>query len=252
GGLAFWKGQLDECENVPLPVEFTNAQQCRQIRRINVSAAFFLSIEFQETGYLVQRLYKTAYGDFDGTSVLGGTTHTIRVPIIRLNDFLADSQEIGRGVVIGLPGWAELLEAKKQAFISQFVLRSRFTAVYPGSMPVAEFVNRLSDNAGAGVVSTSERAALIDDLISNRKNRAQVLRAVAEDPDLVVAEKNRAFVLAQYFGYLRRNPNVSPDTDHTGYEFWLNKLNQFNGNFVNAQMVFAFIDSIEYQQRFGP
>jgi hypothetical protein len=56
----------------------------------------------------------------------------------------------------------------------------------------------------------------------------------------------------QYFGYLRRNPNDAPDTDYTGYDFWLTKLNQFNGNFQNADMVKAFISSTEYRQRFGP
>jgi hypothetical protein len=56
----------------------------------------------------------------------------------------------------------------------------------------------------------------------------------------------------QFFGYLRRNPSDLPDTDHTGYDFWLTKLNQFNGNFVNADMVKAFINSSEYRQRFGP
>jgi hypothetical protein len=56
----------------------------------------------------------------------------------------------------------------------------------------------------------------------------------------------------QYFGYLRRNPNDSPDTDYTGFDFWLTKLNQFNGNFQNAEMVKAFISASEYRQRFGP
>jgi hypothetical protein len=56
----------------------------------------------------------------------------------------------------------------------------------------------------------------------------------------------------QYFGYLRRDPNAAPDIDHTGYDFWLGKLNVFNGNFINAEMVKAFISSIEYRQRFGP
>ena len=65
-------------------------------------------------------------------------------------------------------------------------------------------------------------------------------------------EFNRAFVLMQYFGYLRRNPNDAPDSDYTGYDFWLTKLNQFNGNFQNADMVKAFISSAEYRQRFGP
>ncbi len=58
--------------------------------------------------------------------------------------------------------------------------------------------------------------------------------------------------LTQFFGYLRRDPNSGPDTDYTGYEFWLAKLNQFNGNFVNAEMVKAFITSTEYRHRFGP
>ncbi|HYY96490.1 MAG TPA: hypothetical protein VE713_18440, partial [Pyrinomonadaceae bacterium] len=66
-------------------------------------------------------------------------------------------------------------------------------------------------------------------------------------------EGNRAFVLMEYFGYLRRNPNEAPEPtlDFQGYNFWLSKLNSFNGNFVQAEMVKAFITSIEYRQRFG-
>ena len=79
-----------------------------------------------------------------------------------------------------------------------------------------------------------------------------MLRAIAEHPTLVAAEFNRAFVLMQYFGYLRRSPNDPPDSDYTGYDFWLTKLNQFNGNFQSAEMVKAFISSTEYRQRFGP
>ena len=65
-------------------------------------------------------------------------------------------------------------------------------------------------------------------------------------------ELNQAFVLLQYLGYLRRNPNDQQDTDYSGFDFWLTKLNQFNGNFVNAEMVKAFITSTEYRSRFGP
>jgi hypothetical protein len=74
---------------------------------------------------------------------------------------------------------------------------------------------------------------------------------VAENPLLQQAEVNRAFVLMQYYGYLRRNPDDSPDADFRGWDFWLTKLNQFSGNFVSAEMVKAFISSIEYRQRFG-
>jgi hypothetical protein len=78
------------------------------------------------------------------------------------------------------------------------------------------------------------------------------VRQVAEDQTLYDAEFNRAFVLTEYFGYLRRDPNAAPDADYTGYDFWLTKLNQFNGNYINAEMVKAFLSSIEYRQRFGP
>lgn len=89
-------------------------------------------------------------------------------------------------------------------------------------------------------------------MTSGAKTRPQVLRAVAEHPNLVTSEFNRAFVLMQFFGYLRRNPNDPQDTDYTGYDFWLAKLNQFGGNFQNAEMVKAFLASTEYRQRLGP
>ncbi len=77
------------------------------------------------------------------------------------------------------------------------------------------------------------------------------MRAVAEDPTLRQAETNKAFVLMQYFGYLRRNPDDPPDRNYNGYFFWLGKLNEFGGDYRAAEMVRAFIESIEYRQRFG-
>jgi hypothetical protein len=84
--------------------------------------------------------------------------------------------------------------------------------------------------------------------------RVRVIRRVAENSNLKQQEFNRTFVLTQYFGYLRRNPNDAPEPtlDFSGYDFWLGKLNQFGGNFVNAEMVKSFIVSDEYRQRFGP
>jgi hypothetical protein len=83
-------------------------------------------------------------------------------------------------------------------------------------------------------------------------NRSAVLVEVASDASFRQQEQNPAFVLMQYFGYLRRDPNALPDTDLSGYNFWLNKLNQFGGNYFDAEMVKAFITSFEYRQRFGP
>jgi hypothetical protein len=240
-GYSFWTNQIASCGS---------NQQCIDGQRINVSAAFFLSIEFQQTGYLVERIYKAAYGNASGTSTLGGS-HQLAVPIVRFNEFLPDTQEIGQGVIVNQGNWQQQLENNKQAFTAEFVQRSRFTTAFPNTMTPAQFVDTLNANAG-NPLSPAERNQLVNDLATNAKTRAQVLRAVAEDPDLNSAEFNRAFVLMQYFGYLRRNPNDAPDTDYTGYDFWLTKLNQFNGNFQNAEMVKAFISSLEYRQRFGP
>ena len=223
--------------------------------RINVSAAFYLSIEFQQTGYLVERLYKSAFGDATGTSTLNGT-HQLPVPIIRFNEFLEDTKTIGDGVVVNATGWEQLLENNKQAFTVSFVQRSRFTTAFPTTMTPTQFVDKLNANAG-NVLSASERATAIALFgsatdTSNTTARAQAIRQVAEDADLNSAEFNRAFILFEYFGYLRRNPNDQPDADYTGYDFWLTKLNQFNGNFINAESVKAFILSTEYRGRFGP
>jgi hypothetical protein len=240
-GLNFWTNEITSCGS---------NTQCTEIKRINVSAAFYLSIEFRDTGYLVERIYRSAYGNGTGTSTLGGT-HQFSVPVIRFEEFLPDTQEIGRGVVVGQTGWEQVLENNKQVFLNAFVLRARFTGAFPAGMTPAQYVDALNANAG-GALSTSERNQLVTDLTGGAKTRAQVLRAVAEDPDLNTAENNRAFVLMQFYGYLRRNPNDAPDADYTGYDFWLSKLNQFNGNFVNAEMVKAFIQSDEYKHRFGP
>jgi hypothetical protein len=126
-GLAFWTDQITSCGS---------DNSCKGLRRINVSAAFFLSIEFQQTGYLVERLYKSSYGDATGTSTLNGV-HTLPVPIVRYGEFMADSQEIGRGVVIGQPGADQLLENNKVAFINSFVQRLPFTAAFPPAMTPA-------------------------------------------------------------------------------------------------------------------
>ncbi len=240
-GLAFWKNQIDSCAD----------QACREIRRINVSAAFFVSIEFQETGYLVYKAYQAALnsGEF-----------------VRLRDFLPDTQEIGRGVVIGQPGADAQLEANKVAFFNDFVQRATFVApaAYPTTMTAAEFVDKLNANTfdplnpgSGGALAQSQRDALVLQLSADPASptlRAQVLRSIAQNTLFSSRQFNKAFVLMQYFGYMRRNPNDPPEfgLDFAGYNFWLGKLNSFNGNYIAAEMVKAFITSGEYKLRFGP
>ena len=239
-GLSFWSDQITECQQ-------PGATCSAEVRRINVSAAFFISIEFQETGYLVYRMYKAAYGNLSG----------LPVPV-RYGEFLPDTQQIGRGVVVNVGDWETQLENNKRAFAADFVLRSRFFALYPTTKTPEEFVNALYLNAGI-TPSPAERAAAINEFGTatttlDTAARARALRHVAENSILAQQEFNKAFVLMQYFGYLRRNPDDPPEPglNFDGYNFWLGKLNQFGGNFINAEMVKAFIVSGEYRQRFGP
>jgi hypothetical protein len=243
-GFEFWRSEISSCGP---------DAGCQATKRINVSAAFYLSIEFQQTAYLVERLYKISYGDATGSSSTNGT-HQLSVPIVRLTELLNDTQQIGEGVVVHSSGWSSVLENNKQLFVDQFVRRARFTAAFPSSLFPAEFVDRLNQNSG-NLLSSTERSAAAAVFggatdSSNLTARAQVLRLVAENPNVYRAEFNRAFVLMQYFGYLRRNPNEGQDTDYSGYDFWLNKMNSFNGNYIGAEMVKAFITSPEYKNRF--
>ena len=240
-GLDFWTNEITSCGS---------NQSCIEVKRINVSAAFFLSIEFQQTGFLVERTWDAAFGGFTGNSSLGGN-HQILIPIVLYQDFFAEKELLAKEVIVGEPDWQTRLENNTKAYFDAFVQKGRFKDAFPASMSPAQFVDLLKANTG-NALSTAERNQLVQDMETGIKNRAQVLRAVAEDPDLASAELNRAFVLMQYFGYLRRDPNTLSDTDFTGYDFWLTKLNQFNGNFINAEMVKAFISSNEYRQRFGP
>lgn len=227
GGLNFWTNEITSCGS---------DAQCIEIKRINVSAAFFLSIEFQETGYLAYRFYNAALNRPNGLPTY--------------LELMRDSQAVGRGIVVGATGWEAQLEASKVAYANEFVSRPEFMALYPASLSPTQFVDSLYAHAGI-TPSAQERQAAIDEFNNFSGARGRVLRRVADNQDLKNRETNRAFVLMEYFGYLRRNPDDPPNNNLDGYNFWLNKLNQFNGNFIDAEMVKAFITSSEYRQRFG-
>jgi subtilisin family serine protease len=227
-GLAFWTNQIEGCgANVG----------CREVRRINVSAAFFVSTEFQQTGYFVYRMHQAAYNT-------GERLH--------IHTFLLDTQEIGRGIIVNQGNWQQQLETNTQNYVNEFVTSQAFAPYF--SMTPAEYVDALNNNTainGNGSLTPDERNDLVNRLSAGQLTHAQVLRAVAENAEFGRRQYNRAFVLMQYFGYLRRNPNDAPNTDFSGYNFWLNKLNQFGGNYITSEMVKGFITSGEYRQRFG-
>ncbi len=215
-GFAFWSNQIRSCGA---------DAGCIERRTINVSAAYFLSMEFQGTGGLVDSLYRASYG---------------RRP--QFAEFMPDAATVGQGVIVGGEGdWAGQLNANKQAFIAAWVQRPEFVASY-GGLGNGAFVDTLLGHTGVSY-SQGERDALVSAL-SGGSTRAEVLRQIVENPSFVNAKRNETFVMMQYFGYLRRDP------DEGGYRFWLNKLNQFGGNFEQAEMVKSFIVSGEYRNRF--
>lgn len=222
-GLAFWAGQINSCG--------ANSS-CRAEKRVDVSGAFFLSIEFQQTGYLVYRLNEASFD---------------RQP--RFHDFLRDTQEIARGVVVGQGNWEAQIEANRNAFANAWAARAEFRNAFD-SLTNVQYVDRLFANAGVAP-STAARESLINGLNSGEETRASVLLKVADNEQFKQLEFARAFVQMQYFGYLRRNPDDAPDNNFDGYNFWLTKLNQFGGDFRRAEMVKSFIVSSEYRSRFG-
>lgn len=223
-GFNFWTREILSCGG---------DAACVDAKRANVSAAFFLSIEFQQTGYLVHRLYKAAYG---------------RAP--RFDEFLPDTQSIAGGVIVNQTGWEQKLEQNKQNFISDFINRAAFKQLFPDALTPAQFIDALNANTN-NALSPTERDALVSGLTCGAETRATALRKVAENTTFARREFNPAFVLMQYFGYLRRNPQDPPDNNLDGYDFWLKKLNDFNGDYIRSEMVRSFIVSDEYRRRFA-
>ncbi|HBB88706.1 MAG TPA: nuclease [Blastocatellia bacterium] len=216
-GFNFWSDQILGCGS---------DAACAEVKRINVSAAYFQSIEFQETGGLVDGLYRTSFD---------------RAP--QYGEFTPDAASIAKDVVVGRAGWQQQLSANKQAFLDAFVQRPAFQSAY-GSLSNNRYVDQLLTQSRVGWTQ-EERDALVNGLESGTLTRAGVLGQIAGDQRFVSAKRNQMFVMMEYFGYLRRDP------DEAGYQFWLNKLNQFNGNFAQAEMVKAFIVSGEYRDRFS-
>jgi hypothetical protein len=216
-GFNFWSDQIIGCGA---------DQWCLEQRTVNVSAAYFLSIEFQQTGALVDRLYKASYG---------------RSPLYA--EFMPDRAAIARDVVVGRNSWNLQLAANREWFVNSWVDRESFHAAYDNLSNEA-YVDRLLRNTAASF-APGERDSLVSSLADGTLSRARVLGQIANNENFAKTRFNEAFVMMEYFGYLRRDP------DPSGYQFWLNKLNQFDGNFERAEMVKAFIDSGEYRARFA-
>jgi len=212
GGFDYWTGLITSCPS--------GDAKCINSKRVTVSAAFFIEQEFQDTGSFVYRFYKGSLG---------------RPPAY--DEFVSD-----RSRVIG----GTALEASKVAFAETWTQRPEFLDKYPATLSSAQFVDALLQTVKqtSTVDLTSQRQTFVNQLQATGGTRGQVIRAVIDTQAFQKAEYNRAFVLMQYFGYLRRDP------DTAGYQFWLDILNNRVANNYRS-MVCAFITSAEYQLRFG-
>ena len=214
GGLDYWSSQFDQCNG---------DAACILQTRIGVSAAYFMSQEFQQTGSFVYRLYK------------GGLGRPISYA-----EFSQDRQQV--------VGGANLNESKA-AFTDAFVQRPEFMQKYQAATTAEAFADALLSNVwnASGADLGAERSIILAIYNSGRsinESRSLALRHVIEDRQFGDAEYNRAFVLMQYFGYLKR------DADAGGYDFWLNVLDNREPNNYRG-MVCSFITSEEYQKRFS-
>jgi hypothetical protein len=249
-GEDFWTDNINKCNDPARRPPGQTVDQCILRQRETTSGAFFLSPEFQYTGYFVYRMYQGGLG---------------RQP--KLSEFLLDAQFVGNGIVVNGQLSGAKINQNKAAFAAQFVnctdaTRYRcaeFKAIYD-PLNNQQYVDKLFLTTGVNA-SASDRAALVNGLNGGTESRASVLQKVVDGINVIAEgnqqftttygqafydqQFNRAFVQLQYFGYMKRDP------DDAGYAFWLGKLNQFGGNFVNAEMVLAFISSPEYRARFG-
>jgi hypothetical protein len=167
-------------------------------------------------------------------------------------------------VVIGQAGADALLEQNTQQFFQEFVQRPEFVTRFPVGTAAAAYVDGLFTNSGVTPTTGERNAAISAYGAGDTAGRAAALRSVADSNSVFQTQYNPAFVLMEYYGYLRRNPDDAPDNNFSGYDFWLNKMNQFSqpGEDVRnetvalrrvkrAEMVKAFLVSVEYRRRFA-
>jgi hypothetical protein len=251
-GEDFWTDNITKCMDPARRPPAQTEAECTTRQRETTSGAFFLSPEFQYTGYFVYRMYQGALG---------------RQP--KLSEFTPDSLFVGNGIVVNGQLSAAKINQNRADYAAQFVncadaTKSRcseFKAIYDG-LSNQQYVDKLFQMTDVNA-SADEREALVTGLDANpaTETRASVLQKIV-DGTVVVGEGNqqftttygqafydqqfsRAFVQLEYFGYMKRDP------DDAGYAFWLDKLNLFGGDFVKAEMVLAFISSPENRARFG-
>jgi uncharacterized repeat protein (TIGR01451 family) len=205
GAVNAWLGILNHCA-IPTDCD-----------RIAVAHGFVRSAEFQDRGFFVYRAYKT----------LGRIAH--------YNEFIPDMARVSGFLS------AQDLEANKAAYILMFMDRQEFKNLYDSTLnnPTA-YVDKLLQSVQ--LPNHPGRAGWIAGLTNNTLTRAQVLRQLIDSGELYTAYVNEAFVIMNYFGFLRRDADAS-------YLVWIDIFNHTNDDRL---IISGFLNSLEYRLRFGP
>jgi hypothetical protein len=256
-GLAFWTDNIEKCNDPARRPAGQTVAQCIDKQRESTAIAFFMSPEFQMSGGFVYHLYK---GSLTGTpNYDGGSPGSSPGRFPTFLEFMRDMRVVSEGIVVNNQISGAVVEANRNRLAAEFVLRPEFVAKY-GGLNNTLYVQELFNTTGI-TATAAQKQALVDGLTNGTETRASVLRKVV-DGTVVISEANvqsttpygqafinqenrRLFVYLEYVGYLRRNP------DAAGFVFWLGKLNFYNGDPFQAEMVRSFILSPEYRSRFG-
>jgi CHRD domain/Glucose / Sorbosone dehydrogenase/Calx-beta domain len=218
-----WTAVLNNCSDI------NNNPACD---RLTVSAAFLGSPEFQLKGFFVYHFYKLSFNRLpEYTEIVG--------------DMSSVTGQTPQDVFL-----------RKAAFTNSFVQRIEFVNTFAG-LTNAQYVSTLMNRYSLTQVTTPNPSQpdgpnkitltssdLLNQLNGGTLTRAQVLRAMADSDEVLNREYVQGFVAMQYYGYLRRTPEVA------GYNAWVNNLNANPTDF--RTMVNGFMNSIEYRMRFGP
>jgi hypothetical protein len=203
-GFAGWQDILNKC-----------APGDTSCDRIEVSSAFYRSQEFHDRGYFIYRFYSASLG---------------RTP--KYQEFMRDMQKVSGFLS------AQQQEQAKLDFINEFMARPEFQQKYGQINGNGNFADAVLNTAG---VSLPQTDPLVPQLGNNQLTRGQILRLIIECPQVDQKFNNEGFVVMQYFGYLRRDPDIL-------YQQWVQTLSQSNDYRI---LVNGFMNSLEYVLRFG-
>jgi hypothetical protein len=254
-GHAHWTGEITECSDPAKRFPGESLDLCTERKRANTSAAFFLSPESNSTAYFVLRVYWGTLGKLLNQPGCPGVPQNLPGHCRpKYTDYITDMATVAQGIVVNDALDPARMNANKHAFVDTFINRAEFQSIY-GNLTATQFVDKLAQTTGVPLAD-ADRTALITEAATNKSS---VVFKIVDGTNTITdgalqfqttygkayydKEFDDAFVFMEYVAYLRRNP------DQDGFNHWIGKLKQF-GNWVDAQMVLAFIKSPEYRNRF--